>query len=45
MFKTNGTFNDNEFYDVYILKANFDINQVAMQEEEVQAVKYISYEF
>lgn len=44
LIENDGKFIDNEFYDVFILKANFDINQVTMQKEEVQAVKYISYD-
>jgi len=39
----NGAFIDNEFYDVFALRANFEIDQIIMQEEEVQAVKYISF--
>ncbi|WP_346931256.1 NUDIX domain-containing protein [Clostridium sp.] len=44
MIEKNGAFFDNEFYDVFVLKANFDIDEVTVQEEEVQAVKYISYD-
>lgn len=44
LVENNGTFIDNEFYDVFILKADFDIDQIAVQEEEVQAVNYISYD-
>lgn len=44
MLDNNGEYFDNEFYDVFVLKANFDIDQITMQENEVQAVKYISYE-
>ncbi len=44
LIENNGTFFDSEFYDVFVLKANFDINQITMQKEEVQAVKYISYD-
>lgn len=44
LIENNGTFIDSEFYDVFVLKANFDINQITMQKEEVQAVKYISYD-
>ena len=44
MKEKNGVFFDNEFYDVFVLKANFDIDEVTVQEEEVQAVKYISYD-
>ncbi len=44
LIENNGTFIDNEFYDVFLLKADFNINQITVQEEEVQAVKYISYD-
>ena len=43
LVENSGTFIDNEFYDVFILKADFDTGQVTVQEEEVQAVKYINY--
>jgi Isopentenyldiphosphate isomerase len=39
----NNTFLDDEFYDVFLLKADFDLNQLILQEEEVQAVKYMDY--
>ena len=39
-----GKYIDDEIYDVFGLKADFDINQVIMQAEEVQAVKYIKYD-
>ena len=39
----NGEYIDNEIYDVFVLKADFELSQVVMQAEEVQAVKYISY--
>jgi len=42
--ENNGTFFDNEFFDVFALKGNFEIDQVIMQEDEVQAVKYISFD-
>ncbi len=42
--ENNGAYFDNEFYDVFVLKANFEIDQITMQEEEVQAVKYISFD-
>ena len=35
---------DNEIYDEFVLKADFDLSQVTVQEEEVQAVKYIKYD-
>ncbi|MCL2702449.1 MAG: NUDIX domain-containing protein [Defluviitaleaceae bacterium] len=40
----NGGYIDNEFYDVFVLKADFDIDRITMQADEVQAVKYIKYE-
>lgn len=39
----DGEYIDNEIYDVFVLKSDFDIDQVVMQEEEVQAVKYIKF--
>ncbi|MCL2376518.1 MAG: NUDIX domain-containing protein [Defluviitaleaceae bacterium] len=44
LIENNGTFFDNEFFDVFALKADFDIDQITMQKEEVQAVKYISFD-
>ena len=44
MIDNNKSFIDNEFYDVFVLRANFDIDQITIQEDEVQAVKYISYD-
>jgi len=35
---------DNEIYDVFLLKADFNIDEIIMQAEEVQAVKYIKYD-
>ena len=40
----NGTYIDNEFFDVFALKADFDVNQIIMQPEEVQNVKYVKYD-
>ena len=40
----DGTYIDDEIYDVFALKADFNISQVIMQAEEVQAVKYIRYD-
>lgn len=40
----DGDYIDNEIYDVFVLKADFDLSQVTAQEEEVQAVKYIKYD-
>lgn len=44
LIENNGAFIDSEFYDVFALRVDFDINQVAMQADEVQDVKYIPYE-
>lgn len=40
----NGTYIDDEFSDVFLLKADFDINEVTVQADEVQDVKYIKYD-
>lgn len=42
--ENDGNYIDNEIYDVFVLKTDFDINQITMQAEEVQAVKYIKYD-
>lgn len=42
--ENDGTYIDQEFYDVFALKADFDLNDIALQAEEVQAVKTVSYE-
>ena len=39
----NSDYIDNEIYDVFILKADFDLRQVVVQADEVQAVRYIKY--
>lgn len=39
----NGTFKQNEFYDVFVLKYDALLEHITMQESEVQAVKYIDY--
>lgn len=44
LVEADGSFIDNEFYDVFILKADFTTNEMNMQAEEVQAVKYITYD-
>lgn len=43
IIKDNGAFIDNEFYDVFILKSDFRLDQVVLQESEVQSVQYIDY--
>lgn len=35
---------DVEFFDVFVLKADFEIDQLCLQEEEVQAARYVDYE-
>ncbi len=44
LVENHGNYIDHEFYDVFVLKADFAISQVTMQTEEVQAVKYIKYD-
>ena len=39
----NGSYIDDEICDVFMLKADFNIDEITMQPEEVQAVKYIGY--
>ena len=39
----NGGFIDNEFYDVFVLKCDFALEEMTMQESEVQALKYMDY--
>lgn len=41
--KNDGTFIDDEFYDVFALRMDVSIDQIVMQQEEVQAVKYVEY--
>jgi len=38
------SYNDNEIIDVFVLKFDFDVNQITIQAEEVQAVKFITYD-
>ena len=38
-----GTFIDDEFYDVYLLRCDVDLDALTLQEEEVQAVAYKPY--
>lgn len=37
-------FIENEIQDIYLYRADIDINDIKMQEEEVSEVKYISFE-
>ncbi len=39
----NGAFIDNEFYDVYLFKCDVDLGALKLQEDEVQAVRYMKY--
>ena len=39
----NGTVIDNEVYDVYLIKMDLDPKKLKLQEDEVQEVKFISY--
>lgn len=36
--------NSNEFVDIYILKQNFDLNNIKFQQEEVSDAKYVKVE-
>lgn len=38
-----GTFLDDEFYDVFVLRADFPLSALTLQAEEVQAAKYVDY--
>jgi isopentenyldiphosphate isomerase len=38
----NGTFINNEFNDVYLLRKNLDISTVKLQKEEVSEIKWFS---
>lgn len=40
----NGAFIDHAFYDVYFLRQDFNLDELVLQEDEVQAVKFINYE-
>lgn len=41
--ENNGNFLDNQFYDVYIVEMDLDIEKLKLQEEEVSEVKNIYY--
>ena len=43
MVENNGEYLDNEFSDVFMLKADFRLDEITIQPEEVQAVKYMDY--
>jgi isopentenyl-diphosphate Delta-isomerase len=44
VIKNNGTYFDNEFSDVYVVKADIDINTFVMQESEVQGLRWVPIE-
>ena len=41
--ENNGKFLDNQFYDVYLIEMDLDIDNLKLQEEEVSEVKNIYY--
>ena len=41
--ENDGKFLDNQFYDVYLVEMDLDINSLKLQEEEVSEVKNIYY--
>lgn len=41
--ENNGKFLDNQFYDVYLIEIDLDINSLKLQEDEVSEVKNIYY--
>jgi len=41
--ENHGKFLDNQFYDVYLIEMDLDINSLKLQEEEVSEVKNIYY--
>ena len=41
--ENNGKFLDNQFYDVYLIEMDLDIENLKLQEEEVSEVKNIYY--
>lgn len=44
LIEQDGLFWDEEFFDVFVLRANFAIEALVLQKEEVQAAKYVAYE-
>jgi len=44
LYDHNNTYIDDEFFDVFLLKADFQLDELTLQEEEVQAVEYVDYE-
>lgn len=43
VIENNGKFLDNQFYDVYLIEMDLDIENLKLQEEEVSEVKNIYY--
>ncbi len=43
-YLNDGEFIDNEFYDVYVLNLDIEVENLKLQEEEVSEVKFIDYE-
>ena len=43
VIENNGNFLDNQFYDVYLIEMDLDINTLKLQAEEVSEVKNIYY--
>ena len=43
VIENNGKFLDNQFYDVYLIEMDLDINKLKLQKEEVSEVKNIYY--
>ena len=43
-FVLNDVYTENEIFDVFALKFDFDINQITMQAEEVASVKMVPYD-
>ena len=41
--ENNGKFLDNQFYDVYLIEMDLDIDNLKLQKEEVSEVKNIYY--
>ena len=43
VIENNGKFLDNQFYDVYLVEMDLDLNSLELQEDEVSEVKNIYY--
>ena len=44
VIENNGKFLDNQFYDVYLIEMDLDIDKLQLQEDEVSEVKNIYFE-